>query len=520
MSRARLLRTLLAGPGLEFLLEAHNALSARIVQEAGFPGIWASGLALSAQFGVRDSNEASWTQVVDTLEFMTDATSIPVLLDGDTGYGNFNNLRRLVRKLEQRGVAGVCIEDKLFPKSNSLLEERQPLADVDEFCGKLKAGKDSQSDPDFCLVARVEALIAGHSLKEALDRAEAYRQAGADAILIHSKHTSPEEILAFAREWADRAPLVIVPTRYYGTPMEVFRQAGVRLAIWANHLVRASIQAMQVAAQRIRERESTVEVEDEIASLAEVFRLQGAEELLRAEQLYARRHTRAVLLAATRGELEELTGERPKSMIPIAGKPLLSWTVDALKALGVHPITVVAGYQPEKVDLPGIRRVVNPDHASTGELGSLRKALDELQADVCLLYGDLLMRQYILRDLLHAEAEVTVVVDSSLSHGQGNFARCDVPDDRGVFQPRVLLQRLGQDPEGAHGRYIGAARFRHAGVEWLRTALQELSDDQGVPALLDLLVRQGKPVHVLYVHGHWMDVNGLEDLEKAGRFLA
>ena len=151
------LRQLLASRELEFILEAHNGISARIVEEAGFKGIWASGLALSAQFGVRDNNEASWTQVVDMVEFMSDVTRIPILLDGDTGYGNFNNTRRLVRKLEQRGVAGVCIEDKLFPKTNSFIDgERQELADIDEFCGKIAAGKDSQNDDDFCVVARIE----------------------------------------------------------------------------------------------------------------------------------------------------------------------------------------------------------------------------------------------------------------------------------------------------------------------------------------------------------------------------
>ena len=105
-------------------------------------------------FGVRDSNEASWTQVLEVLDFMSDATSIPILVDGDTGYGNFNNLRRLVRKLGQCGIAAVCIEDKQFPKTNSFVGQVQPLADIDEFCGKIKAGKDSQLDDDFCLIAR------------------------------------------------------------------------------------------------------------------------------------------------------------------------------------------------------------------------------------------------------------------------------------------------------------------------------------------------------------------------------
>src|SRR5690606_11405490 len=172
---------MLQSPRLEFLMEAHNGLSAKIVEEAGFKGIWASGLSISAALGVRDNNEASWTQVLEVLEFMSDATSIPILLDGDTGYGNFNNMRRLVKKLEQRNIAGVCIEDKIFPKTNSFIAgETQPLADIEEFCGKIKAAKDAQLDDDFVVVARVEAFIAGWGLEEALRRAEAYRQAGAD----------------------------------------------------------------------------------------------------------------------------------------------------------------------------------------------------------------------------------------------------------------------------------------------------------------------------------------------------
>ena len=219
-SKATRFRSLLLSPELTFLMEAHDGLSAKIVEEAGFPAIWASGLTLSAALGVRDSNEASWTQVLEVLEFMSDATSVPILLDGDTGYGNFNNVRRLVRKLCQRGVAAVCLEDKLFPKTNSFIGDHQPLADVDEFCGKIKAGKDSAIRSDFSIVARVEALIAGRGLDEALRRAEAYHAAGADGILIHCKRQTADEILAFAAEWAGPRPLVIVPTMYYATPAD------------------------------------------------------------------------------------------------------------------------------------------------------------------------------------------------------------------------------------------------------------------------------------------------------------
>ena len=118
LSRTARLRSLLVSPDLSFIMEAHSGLSAKIVEEAGFAGIWASGLSISAMLGLRDNNEASWTQVLEVLEFMADTTTLPILVDGDTGYGNFNNVRRLVRKLGERGIAGVCLEDKLFPKTN------------------------------------------------------------------------------------------------------------------------------------------------------------------------------------------------------------------------------------------------------------------------------------------------------------------------------------------------------------------------------------------------------------------
>ncbi|MFC9774398.1 phosphoenolpyruvate mutase [Paenibacillus chitinolyticus] len=287
MKKTKQFRDLIHSQKPEFIMEAHNGLSAKIVEEAGFKGIWASGLSISAAMGVRDNNEASWTQVLDVLEFMSDATSIPILLDGDTGYGNFNNARRLVKKLEQRHIAGVCIEDKQFPKTNSFINgQEQSLADIEEFSGKIKAMKDTQTDEDFTVVARVEAFITGKGLKVALQRAEAYRKAGADAVFIHSKRSDVAEIEAFMKEWAGRLPVVIVPTKYYTTPTVRFQEMGISLVIWANHNLRASIQAMKHLSDRIYRDQSLVHVEKDVAPLEEVFRLQGAEELEAAEQQY------------------------------------------------------------------------------------------------------------------------------------------------------------------------------------------------------------------------------------------
>ena len=268
-------------------MEAHHGLSAKIVEESGFKGIWGSGLSISASLGVRDNNEASWTQVLDVLEFMSDATNIPILLDGDTGYGNFNNARRLVTKLEKRDIPGVCIEDKLYPKTNSFINsEVQPLAEIDEFSGKIKAMKDAQLDEDFVIVARVEAFIAGWGLDEALRRAEAYRQAGADAVLIHSKRSDITEIESFMKEWSGRLPVIIVPTKYYLTPTIRFREMGVSTVIWANHTLRASVEGMQRITKQIYTDESLVNVEEQIAALDEIFRLQNVEEFQQAQNKY------------------------------------------------------------------------------------------------------------------------------------------------------------------------------------------------------------------------------------------
>src|SRR3984885_633067 len=542
LSRARKLRQMLGSRELEFLMEAHNGLSARIVREAGFRGIWASGLSISAQFGVRDNNEASWTQVVDMLEFMADASDLPILLDGDTGYGNFNNLRRLVRKLEQRGIGGVCIEDKIFPKTNSFLNgERQPLADVEEFAGKIAAGKDTQVDPDFCIVARVEALIAGWGMEEALRRAEAYRRAGADAILIHSKLSRPDEILTFAREWGGRAPLVIVPTKYYSTPSDVFRKAGISTVIWANHLVRSSAAAMQAVARDIHDNQTVVNIEDRIVAVEEIFRLQDADEYSAAERLYlaaatAARH--AIVLAAGRGRgLEAQTTDRPKLMLNIAGKPLLRWLIDAFKKQYINQITVVGGYRADAIDTAGIRLVINPRHAQTGELASLACAIDGLDADTVISYGDLLFRSYVLRALVESKGEYSIVVDSSASGADNrtvrDFAYCSRADDRGLFGTPVRLERIvgsgdapiaGTEPAPeAHGRWIGLVNVSRAGVPRLTRVLARLQarpdfESLDMPALLNALVTDGAAIDVQYVHGHWRGVNDLEELHSAVDF--
>ncbi|MBT8081662.1 MAG: phosphoenolpyruvate mutase [Gammaproteobacteria bacterium] len=525
---------------LDFLCEAHNGLSATICEEAGFKGLWASGLCLSAQFGVRDSNEASWTQVLEMLEFMSDATRIPILLDGDTGYGNFNNMRRLVTKLEQRDIAAVCIEDKLFPKTNSFINAlAQPLADVDEFCGKIKAAKDAQADDEFSVIARVEALIAGWGMDEAIRRAEAYREAGADGILIHSAKATPDEVLEFKREWGDRAPVVIVPTKYYATPTQVFRDSGFSLVIWANHILRSAVTAMQETARTLHADESLHALEDRIASVGEIFRLQGSQELQQAEERYLphrSENTRGIVLAASRGTaLGVLTEEMPKAMIKVRGKSLLAHITDSYKGAGINQISVVRGYQKEKVTFSDLDYVDNDEYAETGELYSLHLALQALadtEQDLVISYGDVLFKRYILDALLEAQDDVVIAVDagwrqSANQDRAADYVSCSTGNMREAYYGDVDLLRIAEDlPEqDIDGEWMGLVRISAAASARLRELVDELvssQDENGrvksVPDFLNSMIERGETVRVIYTTGNWLDVDSYEDVVTSSSF--
>ena len=539
MKKTTQLKTLLHSGQLQFLLEAHDGISARIVEEAGFKGIWGRGLSISAQLGVRDNNEASWTQILEVVEFMSDATSIPILLDGDTGYGNFNNAQRLVKKLIQRDVAGVCIEDKLFPKTNSFIKgTAQPLADMDEFCGKIKAVKDAQSDDDFVLIARVEAFIAGWGLTEALKRAEAYREAGADGILIHSSQRVPDEVLAFKREWGDRAPVVIVPTKYYATPTEVFQDAGFAIAIWANQLLRASVTTTQKVAEQLMREQHLRGVEGEIVPVAEIFRLQGVAEHQEAERRYLPQNSacgiRAILLAASRGiELGRLTEDKPKCMLELRGEPLLSRIVDEHHNAGIQDIKVVRGYKKAVVNLPGLKYVDNDEYDTTGELVSLSLGLPDLERkdqDWIIGYGDSLFRTYILQMLSDVEQDFVVVIDSSQHDGTSrvrpDYAACSLPNSTQTFYQSVYLRQITDDGDHADigGLWTGLLKVSPQGQPILRDTLDRLlqaeeARQQGrMPLLINALIAGGNPIYVVYVQGHWLDIDQIEDLVKAGSF--
>ncbi|MFJ7735978.1 phosphoenolpyruvate mutase [Lysinibacillus sp. NPDC097287] len=529
MKKTTMLKNMLHSGELEFIMEAHNGLSAKIVENAGFKGIWASGLSISAALGVRDNNEASWTQVLEVIEFMSDATNIPILLDGDTGYGNFNNMRRLVHKLEQRGIAGVCIEDKLFPKTNSFINgEAQPLADIDEFCGKIKAAKDAASDPDFVVVARVEAFIAGWGLEEALKRAESYRQAGADAILMHSKRSDATEIKAFMEAWDNRHPVIIVPTKYYSTPTSHFAEWGVNLVIWANHNVRAAITAMEETTKRIFEDQSLINIEGKVASVSHIFELQGADELKEAEKKYLPtygQNIQSVILAASKGEgFDELTRDIPKTLLNVNNKPILNHLIENFNEVGIKDISVVRGFGKDKFINPNIKFIDNDLFETTNEVYSLNLALEQTKNHVVVTYGDVLFKSFVLNELLISDADITIIVDADVevTSDYKDYVKTSEAYNKNKFEQHANLVTMSSTlvENEIQGEFIGLCKFSPEGVQQFKEALELIKTEKTIEQLRisDVFNKLSEiaEVKVKYIRGSWVDVDSLVELQKAG----
>jgi phosphonopyruvate hydrolase len=258
---------------------ARDALEAKLIEEAGFDFVWSSSLGISAAYGVPDASLVSMTQYLQAARAMREQVDVPVLADCDTGYGNERNAAYAVKLFEEAGIAGVCFEDKSFPKENSLLPDgRQGLEDMEEFARKIESSVEARESSDFVVVARVEALIAGWGMEEALRRSRAYEEAGADLILIHSRSTSPDEIVDFANAWDGRIPLVLVPTLYPTLTERKIRALGkVRLVIYANQALRAAVRAQQELLSEIRRAGGIHTVESFMVPLARIFEIQGAQ---------------------------------------------------------------------------------------------------------------------------------------------------------------------------------------------------------------------------------------------------
>jgi phosphoenolpyruvate phosphomutase len=284
---ARRLRELLAGPEIVRLMGAHNPLGALVAQRAGFHGIWSSGLELAVSRGLPDAGVIAMGDQLAAAASMTRAVPVPILADCDTGFGDMPGT---MRAFEAAGIAGICIEDKRGPKLNSFAAGPQELVSIEEFAHAIARAKATQRTADFVLVARVEALVAGHRPEDALARAEAYADAGADAILLHSKERRPHKLFDVIRRWDGRAELAVVPTTYYTTSASELQRLGVRVVIYANQGLRSALRAMERTCAEILRTGSSSSVEPQIASVASVLDMSGTSAVARIRSAQAGGH--------------------------------------------------------------------------------------------------------------------------------------------------------------------------------------------------------------------------------------
>jgi phosphoenolpyruvate phosphomutase len=545
-SKGAALRRLLASPAPIVIAGAHDGLTARLVEEAGFDGVWASGFEISASHGVPDASILTMTETLNASRVMAEAVTIPVIADCDTGFGNSINAIRTVEAFEAAGMAGLCIEDNVFPKRCSFYPGvKRLLTDVDEQALKIRAAIKAGSE-DFVVIARTEALIAGWGLDEALTRGRAYADAGADAVLIHSAQSTLDDVAKFADQWDRLTPLVCVPTTYKTATVDELARRGFKMVIFANHGLRASIRAVQETLATIRRVQNAASVDDRIVPLSEVYRLVGLNQLKTDEQAFLpadAESVKAVILAAGFDrQLMPLVSDRPKAMLEVKGKPILERQIEALQQTGVRQIAVVRGYKKEQIALPNVRYYDNDAFEESGELESLLRAGAELSGTVVVMYGDILFDRSILERLLQSADDITLVCDRSWPdmrsgrEGVGADLVIESPTPRrhhrflADAQP-VRVTAIGQslDPDSATAEFIGMAKLSARGCQILGEVYRELRErgaDQAVHEsatlktakltdLLEEVIRRGHTVSSVGIYQGWLEVDTFDDYRRA-----
>ncbi len=268
-------------------IAAHNAFTAKIVSSLGFDLVWGSSLEISTAYCLPDASIVSFDSVLRVAKEMVENSSVPVLMDCDSGYGNEVNVFYYFQELKKAGVKAVCIEDNIFPKQNSFYEGTRLLEEAQAFARKIVMAKRIFNGPDEFVVARTEALIQGMGVEEALRRATIYADAGADYVMPHSKQSTPDEIFEFSKLWKGKTKLVSVPSKYPQVTRAELESNGYDLVIYANHTVRTIKRALETTLPRILEAGTSAPIEKEIAPISEILAITGEDKVKELEAMSA-----------------------------------------------------------------------------------------------------------------------------------------------------------------------------------------------------------------------------------------
>ncbi len=433
------LKEILNRKGFIRAIEVHNGLSGIIandlkiekdLESLEFDALWESSLTDSASKGMPDVELVSMDSRLSTTEQITRVTSKPIIFDGDTG-GDISQFEYLIPRLEAIGVSAVIIEDKIFPKRNSLFQgAKQDLEDPKIFAEKIKAGKKVQKFRDFMIIARIESFIAGKDLDDALKRAEIYLKAGVDGIMIHSKDDSPEKIIEFAKRYKSLfsntigfgKPLVAVPTTYNRIYDSELRELGFNIVIHANHLLRSAYHSMEKACESILFNDRSYEANSLCVPLKKVFEIVGFTDITEKDKL--RSISLPVIITAAGHDFLPVKlnqGDIPKALVKINGTPLLQKQIDLLKEAGLSDINVVTGYKAEMFNIPGANYIRNEKWQETYALYGMMLAKNKMKLGFIYINPDIIFDNKLMSNLLKAEGDIVIVADNSYAYHKHNI---------------------------------------------------------------------------------------------------
>jgi phosphoenolpyruvate phosphomutase len=254
----------------------HNGITARLGERCGFDALWLSSLEVSASMALPDMNLITMTEVADRVREIRRASGLPLLVDADNGYGSDELAARSAYEFARSGAAGVCLEDKVFPKRNSFYEDdEQALEDTQRFCHRLRAVRSALAGSDTEIIARTEALVADRGPAEAIRRARAYREAGADALFVQVTARGVDAYRGVLAEVRDLAPIVVVPTALATWSLGDLQAAGASVVIYANAVIRTIVKTVTEVLTDLRAEPRLATVEDDIASLEDLFDVTG-----------------------------------------------------------------------------------------------------------------------------------------------------------------------------------------------------------------------------------------------------
>ena len=561
------LKALLSEREIVRVLEAHNGLSGIIANNAciegqsnqvpvqrEFDAIWESSLTDSASKGHPDIEVVSFDSRLQSINEILAVTHKPMIVDGDTG-GDANNFEYMVTKLERAGVSAVIIEDKVFPKRNSLEPGiQQMLQEPEIFSQKIQRGKSAQISTDFMIIARLESLIAGKSVDDALFRAQIYLEAGADGVMIHSKEKDPAQIMEFAKHYQKmtqktncKKPMVCVPTTYNTLTEDELRAAGFSIVIYANHLLRSANKAMEETARTILLNQRSFEVDPICSPVREIFQTVGFLEVKEKDKLDGNNKNIPIIIPAA-GEdpsLSSILNGKPKSMFEIAGKTLLDWQISALNSNNLTNITVITGYKSREMKAEGITFQENKNYKRGSELHSLMEARKKMTSGFIMLYSDILFEENIMSKILACQGDIVLVVDNTMQYHAPETNKIQdfvisknkhLPTRRKIgFACENIISKIGSklNPETATHEFIGLAKFTKTGAEQLLQTYEDcvknyhgkLQEADNINQfkftdLIQEMIDRGYVANFLEIHKGWLEIHSTEDIELANHFLS